>query len=96
VQRVCCSGTAEISLGLANNLGYAEDVKVSVEIGSKSSTDFALEFTKPRLYGAPVNTTCTAHQQNRNYEQSSYSDQLRGASTMLFRCARTPLGVQLS
>lgn len=73
---------------LTNNLGLAEDVSLSVDVGSKSSTEFAIGFTKPRLYGKPINSTITLHQQNRSYQSyTSYSEQLRGVSAMLFRCA---------
>ena len=77
----------EFSLGLTNNLGRAEDVTITAELGSQNSTEFSVSIAKPRLQGTSVGSQFQVAQQSRCLQQySSYTEDTRKTAVTLYRC----------
>ncbi len=85
-----CTGSLECALGLTNVLGRAEEVSLSAELGMNNLTEFSISVSKPRLRGRPRNLTAGVYQKRRSFrEYSSYSEETRGGTASIFRCADT-------
>ncbi|CAL5228989.1 g12227 [Coccomyxa viridis] len=78
-------GSLEFSLGLTNNLGRAEDVTITAELGSQNSTEFSVSIAKPRLQGTSVGSQFQVAQQSRCLQQySSYTEDTRKTAVTLY------------
>ncbi len=80
------AGSLEFSLGLTNNLGRAEEVTITAELGSQNSTEFSVSVAKPRLQGTSVGSQFQVAQQSRCLQQySSYTEDTRKTAITLYR-----------
>lgn len=80
------AGSLEFSLGLTNNLGRAEDVTITAELGSQNSMEFSASIAKPRLVGTSIGSQFQIAQQTRCLQQySSYTEDTRKAAATLYR-----------
>ena len=80
------AGSLEASLGLTNNLGRAEDITITAELGSQNSTEFSVSIAKPRLQGTSVGSQFQVAQQSRCLQQySSCTEDTRKTAITLYR-----------
>ncbi len=80
----CPAVTFEGTAGAQNLAGYAEQVELKFEFGSARRSEYAVVVRRPRLVGSDVQGEVQVLQQQRSFqEQSSFTEELRGASTTL-------------
>ena len=80
----CPAVTFEGTAGAQNLAGYAEQVELKFEFGSARRSEYAVVVRRPRLGGSDVQGEVQVLQQQRSFqEQSSFTEELRGASTTL-------------
>ena len=80
----CPAVTFEGTAGAQNLAGYAEQVELKFEFGSAKRSEYAFVVRRPRLGGSDVQGEVQVLQQHRSFqEQSSFTEELRGASTTL-------------
>lgn len=83
---LCGTASLEFSLGLTNNLGRAEDVTITAELGSQNSAEFSASISKQRLGGTSLGSQFQIAQQRRCLQQfSSFTEDTRKAAWTLFR-----------
>lgn len=72
-------GTGESSIRLINPTGHAEQLSASLVVGTKSTTSYSLDLTKPRPLGNPIILDAKLHQDRQSKELwSSYCELVRG------------------
>ena len=80
----CPAVTFEGTAGAQNLAGYAEQVELKFEFGSARRSEYAVVVRRPRLGGSDVQGEVQVLQPQRSFqEQSSFTEELRGASTTL-------------
>ena len=80
------TGSLDFTLGLTNNLGRAEDISITAELGSQNSMEFSATVSKPRLRGSSAGSQFQVAQQHRYLQQySSYTEDTRKAAATLYR-----------
>ncbi len=83
---LCRTGSLDFTLGLTNNLGRAEDISITAELGSQNSMEFSATVSKPRLRSSSIGSQFQVAQQHRYLQQySSYTEDTRKAAATLYR-----------
>ncbi|KAL3152135.1 hypothetical protein ABBQ32_001233 [Trebouxia sp. C0010 RCD-2024] len=71
----------EGQFGLTNALGYAERVDLTYERSNKNSTEYGLQFTRPRAWGTTLDSRASLAQHFLDRQQaSSYVENYRGST----------------
>lgn len=70
----------EGQFGLTNPLGYAEKIDITMERSTKNSTEYALQFTRPQMWGTSLDSRASLAQHFLDRQQwSSYVENYRGS-----------------
>ena len=74
----------EGQFGLTNPLGYAERIDITMERSTKNSTEYALQFMRPRIFGSSLDSRASLAQHFLDRQQwSSYVENYRGSTVGL-------------
>lgn len=71
----------EGQFGLTNPLGYAEKIDITMERSTKNSTEYGLQFMRPRIFGSSLDSRASLAQHFLDRQQwSSYVENYRGTT----------------
>ena len=79
-----CAAKFEGQFGLTNPLGYAERIDVTMERSTHNSTEYALQFMQPRVFGTSLDSRASLAQHFLDRQQwSSYVENYKGSTLAL-------------